>query len=381
MVPADGASKAYRDRCEFWGTEFVPKTARRLRARESNPLVLAGHGLSLRIDRGCLLVRDGNTHYPAKHRQWRFFPGALDIPRIFVIIDGSGEITMDALDWLATQGVSLIRLRWDAQFVSVITTGGQAASADKVYWQKNTRDDPKARLAFAVDLIREKVNNTIRTMEALPRTPTWDRAYKDTTIRAKWLERRPPRTIASLLGIEGVIAANYFRAWSGIPMSWKTTKRYPIPEDWSSYQSRTAVRDEVGRSNRSATHPVNAMLNYAYGVLVARTQIQLIVNGYDPTVGIMHDNKSLRGTYPAFVLDHIEPMRPVVDQAVLQLIDETTFTGADFSIQNDGVCRLNPELARRVAKLTMKRCEQLPFPTRGWQYQRKRSSRAVDAGI
>jgi CRISP-associated protein Cas1 len=362
MVPADGASEAYRDRCEYWGTEFVPKTPRRLRARESTPLVLTGHGLSLRVGRGCLLVRDGNTHYPATQRRWRFLPGALDIPRIFVIIDGSGEITMDALDWLATQGVSLIRLRWDGQFVSVVTTGGQAASADKVYWQKKTRDDPKARLAFAVDLIREKVNNTIRTMEALPRTPTWDRAYKDTTIRAKWLERRPPRTIASLLGIEGVIAANYFRAWSGIPMSWKTTKKYPIPEDWSSYQSRTAVRDEVGRSNRGATHPVNAMLNYAYGVLVARTQIQLIVNGYDPTIGIMHDNKFLRGTYPAFVLDHIEPMRPVVDQIILSLIATATFTGADFAIQNDGVCRLNPELARRVAQLATECCRDLPLP-------------------
>jgi len=81
--------------------------------------------------------------------------------------------------------------------VSVVTTGGQAATADKVYWQKNTRDDPKARLAFAVDLIREKVNNTIRTFEYLPRTPIWDRAYKDIAIRAKWLERRPPRSIGS----------------------------------------------------------------------------------------------------------------------------------------------------------------------------------------
>jgi CRISPR-associated protein Cas1 len=47
----------------------------------------------------------------------------------------------------------------------------------------------------------------------------------------------------------------------------------------------------------------------------------------------------------------MEPMRPVVDRAVLDLINETTFTCADFSIQPDGVCRLNPELARRVTQL------------------------------
>jgi len=86
-------------------------------------------------------------------------------------------------------------------------------------------------------------------------------------------------------------------------------------------------------------------------------QIRLIVEGYDPTIGIMHEKKALRGINPGFALDHMEPMRPVVDRAVLQLIDTMTFTGADFSIQHDGVCRMNPELARRVAQLALERCE------------------------
>ena len=135
-----------------------------------------------------------------------------------------------------------------------------------------------------------------------------------------------------------------------------------------------------GGYNRGATHPVNAMLNYAYAVLIARTQIRLVADGYDPTLGIMHQKKQFQRISPAFALDHMEPMRPVVDRAVLQLIDETTFAGADFAIQNDGVCRLNPELARRVAQLAMERCEDLPFPKRGWRYQRKRSGRAVNSG-
>jgi CRISPR/Cas system-associated endonuclease Cas1 len=70
----------------------------------------------------------------------------------------------------------------------------------------------------------------------------------------------------------------------------------------------------------------------------------------------MHEKKALRGNNPSFALDHMEPMRPVVDRAVLQLIDTVTFTGADFSIQYDGICRMNPELARRVAQLALERC-------------------------
>ena len=98
------------------------------------------------------------------------------------------------------------------------------------------------------------------------------------------------------------------------------------------------------------------MLNYAYTVLIAQTQIRLIVEGYDPTIGIMHEKKALRGINPSFALDHMEPMRPVVDRAVLHLIDTVTFNGADFSIQHDRVCRMNPELARKVAHLALERC-------------------------
>lgn len=152
-----------------------------------------------------------------------------------------------------------------------------------------------------------------------------------------------------LLGIEGSIANEYFRAWSAIHLRWKALKQRPIPEDWQTYKSRSALREEL-RVNRGATHPVNAMLNYAYGVLVGRIQVQLMAEGYDPTIGILHGRESERGTYPAFALDQMEPMRPLVDRAVLQLISSITFTGADFSIQPDGVCRLNPELARRVAQ-------------------------------
>jgi len=351
----DYESAGYGDRCEFWIAQSEPKISRRLREREATPLILTGHGLSLRVDRGCLLVRDGNTHYPGRERQWRFFNGSPDIPPAFVVIDGSGEFTVDAIDWLATQGVSLIRLRWDGQFSSLVTAGGQAASPNKVRWQQGTRDNPTARLQFGITLIREKARSTMLTMEQyLPRSAVWDRAYNSIANRVRWLDHRPPRLFGNLLGMEAAIAGDYFRVWPEIPLKWKALKRHPIPNDWTGFVSRGS-HDQASR-NRNATHPVNAMLNYAYGVLIAQTQVRLISEGYDPSIGIMHDRKADRGSYPAFALDQMEPMRPVVDRAVLHLINAVTFTGADFSIQHDGVCRLNPELARRVAQLAMGRC-------------------------
>ena len=252
------------------------------------------------VDKGCLLVRDGNTHFPSEQRAWRFFNGALDIPPAIIVVDGSGEITLDAIDWLSTQAVPLIRLKWNGQFASIVTNGGQAASSDKVYWQERTRSDPAARLRFARDLIHDKALSTLVTMEGyVPRSPVWESAHKSIEARTRLLEKRSPRSVEELLGIEGSIANEYFRAWSAIELRWKGLKQRPIPQDWQTYKSRSALREEL-RVNRGATHPVNAMLNYAYGVLIGRTQVQLMAEGYDPTIGILHGRESERGTYPAF---------------------------------------------------------------------------------
>ena len=298
-------------------------------------------------------MRDGNTHFPSEQRAWRFFNGTLDIPPTIIVVDGSGEITLDAIDWLSAQSVPLVRLKWNGQFASIVTNGGQAASSDKVYWQERTRNDPAARLRFARDIIHDKALSTLVTMEEhIPRSLLWASAHKNIAARTRLLEKRSPRSVEELLGVEGSIANEYFRAWSAIQLRWKALKQRPIPEDWHTYKSRSALREEL-RVNRRATHPVNAILNYAYGVLIGRTQVQLIAEGYDPTIGILHGRESERGTYPAFALDHMEPMRPVVDRAVLELIKATTFSGSDFAIQADGTCRLNPELARRVAQMTV----------------------------
>src|SRR5690606_11460513 len=115
----------------------------------------------------------------------------------------------------------------------------------------------------------------------VPRSSVWESAHRNIVTRCKALERRSPRSLQELLGLEGAIANDYFRAWSGITLKWKALRQRPIPADWHSFQSRSALREQL-RVNRGATHPVNAMLNYAYGVLTAQTQIRLIADGYDP---------------------------------------------------------------------------------------------------
>jgi CRISP-associated protein Cas1 len=49
-----------------------------------------------------------------------------------------------------------------------------------------------------------------------------------------------------------------------------------------------------------------------------------------------------------FIFDLMEPERPKVDRAVLDFVKRHVFDSADFVIRADGVCRLNPEMARMV---------------------------------
>jgi CRISP-associated protein Cas1 len=164
------------------------------------------------------------------------------------------------------------------------------------------------------------------------------------------IDEKSPATITELRALEANCAAAYFRAWQGIPIKWRGTSRRPIPDNWHSIEQRSSPFHLAG--NRNAAHPVNAILNYAYTVLESEFRIKVIADGYDPTIGIMHEG---RDGSSKFVFDLMEPERPKVDRAVLDFIKATVFDPADFTIRSDGVCRLNPEMARMVVIITAAR--------------------------
>jgi CRISPR-associated protein Cas1 len=62
-------------------------------------------------------------------------------------------------------------------------------------------------------------------------------------------------------------------------------------------------------------------------------------------LGIMHSD---RDDAAAFVFDMMEP-----DRAVLSFLKSEALHPSDFTIREDGVVRVNPELARRVAQLAV----------------------------
>lgn len=106
---------------------------------------------------------------------------------------------------------------------------------------------------------------------------------------------------AALMGIEGASGRLY---WSGV---------------------RALLGDRVEfetREHRGAADPVNAALNYGYGILYAQVWGALMNAGLEPFAGFLHVDRPGK---PSLVLDLIEEFRqPVVDRAVIALITRGT---------------------------------------------------------
>lgn len=97
---------------------------------------------------------------------------------------------------------------------------------------------------------------------------------------------------------------------------------------------------------RQACNPPNAILNYLYALLEAETTLALHGVGLDPLVGIFHTDQPNRNS---LALDAMEPVRPIVDAYVLALLTQRTLSRRDFAETRQGVCRIMPPLATRLA--------------------------------
>jgi CRISP-associated protein Cas1 len=332
-------------RSGMWRTRVEKASVRRTRRAKPAPaLILAGHGLSLRIVGGALTIQNGFTHYPQKRETIRFFKGDLSLPERIILLDGSGSVTFDVLSWLAEQKVALIRIDWKGDIVCVAGASGYSANPFRVRWQLETRSDPTKRNEFCRSLIARKIEASILTLEkSIRRSDKWERAMKSAYAALSRLDDRPPEDINELRGLEANCAAAYFRSWAGMPIKWRGTSRRPIPDHWRSIGQRSSPYHLAG--NRNAAHPVNAILNYAYATLESEIRIKAISEGYDPTIGIMHEGSDGSSK---LIFDLMEPERPMVDRMVLDFVKGHVFDPADFVIRIDGVCRLNPEMARMV---------------------------------
>lgn len=101
------------------------------------------------------------------------------------------------------------------------------------------------------------------------------------------------------------------------------------------------------RQQRPASDVVNAMLNYAYGILYNKVENSLIAAGIDPCVGMLHVDGYNRSS---FTFDMVEPYRVWADEAVFSMamegcVDESM---AEFD-EESGMRLLRDECRRELS--------------------------------
>lgn len=337
----------WAERSEYWRTYEPKKRGGKKKFHYREPVILTGHGIRVRVHCGTLLIRNGFTHYPQKSEEIRFFRGDPNLPDRIIISDGSGGISLDALNWMSEQEIEFLQLNWRGEVSTVAGKQGYSADPRLVAAQRSIAGTDRA-IEIVRWLIREKLAASLQTLEnAVPKSENRDAAI----VRlGKWISQiENPRTaisIPKILGIEGAAAAAYFAAWYGIPLKWTGVKPKPIPESWREIGPRKMA---WRKRSRCARHPVNAMLNYGYAVLKSQLRSEIVAAGFDPSIGIMHGTSENK---LPLVYDLMEPLRPVVDAKILTFAQANTFSPGDFTISASGACRLNPQLTQKIVAVS-----------------------------
>lgn len=122
------------------------------------------------------------------------------------------------------------------------------------------------------------------------------------------------RSLPELLGAEGNAAARYFRHFSEL------IRKPPDQENFAF--------DFTHRNRRPPADPVNALLSFAYSLLVRTWTVTLTAVGFDAYRGFYHQPRYGR---PALALDMMEPFRPLIaDSSVIQAINNGEIKSTDF---------------------------------------------------
>jgi CRISPR-associated protein Cas1 len=212
-----------------------------------------------------------------------------------------------------------------------------------------------ACLAIARGLVRAKIQNC-RTL--LRRN--WRAEDKPDALleQLKGFADKAQRAadLPQLLGLEGAAAAIYFGAFDEL------IKKSDDPRQMSF--------DFETRNRRPPTDPVNALLSFAYSLLVRSWTVTVTAVGLDAYRGYYHQPRYGR---PALALDLMEPFRPLIaDSTVLQAINNGEVRPSDF-ISAAGSVALNDTGRKRfIAAFERRLSQEITHPLFGYKVNYRR---------
>ena len=242
--------------------------------------------------------------------------------RAIIVLNITGNLSTAAIQWCADQRIALYVLDRDAN-LTALTHPPIPHVISLRRLQYNV--DP---FTLAKEILYRKLDACIKSKPIITKSFI---QTAESIIQAKTLE--------SLRLIEARAAIIYWSTWNNCVIRWKEKD---IPAEWKSFTQRASGITSKGYK---ATHPVNAILNYAYAILAGQVERSLQIAGLDVAVGSLHADQDGRAS---LVFDLMEPLRPVIDQTIFTWVSQQRWRRSDFVIDRQGVIRVHPQLARVV---------------------------------
>jgi CRISPR-associated endonuclease Cas1 len=285
-------------------------------------------GSALQIRRGALAVRYPNgverLHHAPKHGLG------------CIILAAPASISTEAVQWLAAEHVGLLIATKSLSAFSLFDSEPISRTDKNALLRRRSQfyADP---VAVARHIVGLKIEAMFATADAT--------AHLARLIRANIVD--------DAIAAEAVASGAYWRGRRGFEMRF----RDDAPPAWIFFAARgerkpSARSPRFQTSNRHATTPLGAMLNYSYAVALAQTARAIIGLGFDPAFGFLHSDKIGR---LSFAYDCLEPLRSRIDDIVFEFAASRTFRRNEFAIEQRSRVRLKPALARDMALRLLKR--------------------------
>jgi CRISPR-associated endonuclease Cas1 len=300
--------------------------------------VADGYGLRVRVERGQLVVDDG---IGAARRQRRYRRSQRGLRRL-LLLGHTGTLSLEAVRWCRDAKVSLVVLDSDGQVI--LADGPPGADDARLRRIQAVSAGTDVGLGIARELLTAKLTGHRSVLrDALGRPELAERFERHLgELAAAENSRR-------LREVEAYTAAEYWDAWDQVTLRFARLDARRVPEHWAApYPGRRSeLMPVTGDHSRNATHPINALINYATSLAEVESRLACTALGLDPGLGFLHTDERNRDS---LALDLLEVVRPDVERHVLTLVEERTFRATDFTETRQGTCRLLPPVTHLLAE-------------------------------
>lgn len=266
-----------------------------------------------------------------------------------VALYGNVQVSTQAMRTLAAEGIPLSLFSYGGWFYGMLT-GLTHRNVLLRELQFSAARDPARQLAIARSLVAQKIRNQ-RTLLRRNRRAELHHALSD--LQRDLDHALTAESVESLLGIEGTAARTYFQSFAKM-------LRQPLDGTF----------DFNGRNRRPPRDPVNALLSFAYALLVKDWTLALTAVGFDPHLGFYHRPRYGR---PSLALDLMEPFRPLIADSVVLAAINTGIVGENDFLRGLGSVALKDSARGRFLDAYERRMGELvTHPVFGYRISYRR---------